>query len=376
MPLSGNDETGGHGGDLTSARRKWQPAGGELIDFSSNINPLGPPPGLKEHLARSLSLIASYPEPQARELRRELAAFLHVPVERLVVGNGASELIHLLILKGRPRRVLVPAPAFSEYSRAARLSGAEVIYYPLLPGEESLPHDAVSGLKAGDLFIFCNPHSPTGRLYRRSELLPLVESAGRKGAAVMIDESFIHLSESPEESLCGRPGGLFWVVMSLTKIWALPGLRLGCAVGPADEAAEITRWGDPWRVNALAQQAGLFCLKDKTYLEESLALIKNERLHLTKWFRDKGYFRVYDSAANYLLLEALDPGFDVALFQDCLARRGVLIRRADNFRGLNRRHFRIAVLNAAANRRLLCEIERWQEEHSPPGRTEAGRGGH
>lgn len=353
MPGDFDNETGGHGGDLLDAANRWKPESGKMIDFSSNINPSGPPPGLFEFLRRSLPEIVSYPSPQARELREKLGLFLNVPLECLLIGNGANELIHLLLLWRRPGKVFVPAPSFSEYERAAVLAGARVERYFLPPGEEIDFSSLACNLDQGDFLVFCNPNNPTGMLSKASKLITLVEAAAERGATVLIDESFIPLTGRPEESLLDRRYGNLWIVTSLTKMWSLPGLRLGFATGPQEDVKEITRWGDPWRVNTLAQKAGIFCLGRKSYLEKSLALIEKERRFLTGRFRETGEFYVYEGSANYLLLRGLNPAFHVAEFQDYLARRGILIRRADNFCSLDQRYFRIAVLKRPENLRLL-----------------------
>lgn len=370
-----NDETGGHGGDLVRAARQWKQDGGDLLDFSSNINPLGPPEGLLEHLCESLPDIVNYPSPQARELREKIALFLNVPEEELLVGNGANELIHLLLLWQRPRQVLIPAPSFSEYERAAVLSGAAVERYSLLPGELFDPVALGSMLKEGDLLVICNPNNPTGVLYRRRDLLPLVEAAKDLGVKIMIDESFIPLTGHPEESLRDLQSENLWVTLSLTKLWSLPGLRLGCLIGPAGEVQKLTRWGDPWRVNILAQKAGLFCLKQKKYLEKTLALIEKERNFLTGRLLETGCFRVFEGAANYLLVQGTDPAFKVADFQDCLARQGVLIRRADNFYKLDQTYFRIAVRKRDENQRLIQEIENYVKKQYKNAKINQEAGG-
>ncbi len=359
MPRLFDDETGGHGGDLDRAARRWNPAGGSLLDFSSNVNPLGPPDGLMEQLIEALPEIAQYPTPQARELREKLSSFLGLSEKRLILGNGANELIHLLIVWKRPRRVFVPAPTFAEYERAARLAGAQVKRYSLLPGEKFDPRSITGKIAPGDLVVFCNPSNPTGMLFPRKELFDLVRAAEKNKVPVMIDESFIPLTGQPGESLRSEGSKNLWVVLSLTKLWALPGLRLGCLIGPEEEAVELTRWGDPWRVNVLAQKAGLYCLEQDDYLENSLELIDKERCFLSGCFMDTGDLRVFAGAANYLLVQGLAPGFDVVNLQDYLARRGVLIRRADNFCGLDRTYFRVAVLKRPENIRLVEEIDNY-----------------
>ena len=359
MSHSFNDETGGHGGDLAAAYARWDPAAGEFIDFSSNINPLGPPAGLIEHLAEALPEIVAYPTPQARELRLGLAQFFNLPEQRLLLGNGANELIHLLMILLRPRRVFVPAPSFSEYERAARLAGAIVERFPLPPGGEPDYNDLIGQLTQGDLLVFCNPSNPTGKLFRRSALLPLIKAAEERGAKVLLDESFIPLTGSADESLRDLELDHLWVVISLTKIWGLPGLRLGCLVGPSGEIAEISRWGDPWRVNSLAQEAGLYCLQQENYIAETLKLIAEERAYLVKQIKETGAFEVFEAAANFLLIRGLDPKFEVERFQADLARMGLLVRRADNFPGLDQRFFRIAVRKRVENERLIKAINSW-----------------
>jgi threonine-phosphate decarboxylase len=369
-----NDETGGHGGDLSRALRRWNP-GVELLDFSSNINPCGPPSGLLDHLRRELNRITAYPVPQARELRDSLAGYLGVPVSRLLLGNGATELIHLLTLWRRPRKVIVPAPSFSEYRRAACLAGAEVEEFPLLPGEETASLSPCINMEKGDLVVFCNPNNPTGRLYSRRTLLKLAETARAKGAELLIDESFIPLSGGEEESLRHREDGGLWIVISLTKLWSLPGLRLGCLIGPEEDIGELTRWGDPWRVNSLAQAAGLYCLEQESFIEKSLEMIGKERSFLKQNLWESGHFKVFDGVANYLLLQGLDSSFDAADLQAYLAKLGLLIRRADNFSGLDKTYFRIAVLRRHDNLRLLRGIDNWFEEGCPVSGQKDRKGG-
>ncbi|MFO7952516.1 MAG: threonine-phosphate decarboxylase [Bacillota bacterium] len=355
------DETGGHGGDLERAALRWGKNKEELLDFSSNVNPLGPPPGLIDHLGDVLPAIVNYPTPQARRLRKELARFLKLPQERLLLGNGANELIHLLLLWHRPRRVLIPAPTFSEYERAAVLAGSSVERYFLAPANNLDLNWFENNLRCGDLLVLCNPNNPTGTLYPRSDLMALVGKAGEYGVDVMVDESFIPLTGKPQESLRDLQKNNLWIILSLTKLWCLPGLRLGCLIGPEGIIRELTRWGDPWRVNILAQEAGLFCLNQENYLKESLDLIESERRYLCKKFMATGFFQVFEGAANYLLIKGRLPGFNVAEFQDFLAGEGLFIRRADNFYGLDRRYFRVAVRRREENKKLIRAVEKYLE---------------
>ena len=373
MSDTNQKDSGGHGGDLLAAMKRWQPVTGKLIDFSSNINPLGTPPGLIEHLAAALPEIVAYPTPRARELREKLALYFSIPAEKLVIGNGANDLIHQLVNWISPRRVFVPAPSFSEYERAARFLGASLSYYYLPPVETIDFEKTAAQLEQGDLIIFCNPNNPTGLLSTRAELITLVEKAAGRGAVVMFDESFIPLTGKPEESLRDFAADNLWVITSLTKIWGLPGLRLGCAIGPTDLVRKFTRWEDPWKVNSLAQLAGIYCSDANDYLKDTEVLVKNERAYLFKELQKNGHFKVLEGSANFLLLRCDSTGFQVAQFQEELARQGILIRRADNFRGLDHRFLRIAVKKRADNLKLLQETNKWFAGRQVAGET--GKGG-
>jgi len=353
------EETGGHGGDLERASRQSGLHPSEILDFSSNINPLGPPPGLRAHLRRVLKEITRYPQPQARDFCSVLSDHLRVPVRKLLPGNGANDLLHLLMLWWRPPRVWVPAPSFSEYYRAARLAGAQVSYYSL-PAEQPLSQ-AHPGekLSRGELVVLCNPNNPTGTLYRRRQIKRLVEAAREREALVLVDESFLSLSGQPGESLQRDEYRNLWVVVSLTKCWALPGLRLGYAVGPEEEVTQLARLGDPWRLNFLSQRAGLFCLQQPGYLEKTLALVEKEKNYLRRRLHQMGCFKVYPGQANFLLVRGERPGFHAGDLYRFLLERGLLIRRADNFRGLDHRYFRLAIRRRPENRRLLKALEEY-----------------
>ena len=354
------EETGGHGGDLQAASAEFGLRPTEFYDFSSNINPLGPPPGLVEELQKNLAGdLDRYPVPQARGLRSALASFLAVPAERLLVGNGATELIHLLLLWERPQRVIIPYPTFSEYERAAKLVGAAVRRFPLpLQATSPLKEAEIKGLLTwGDLLVFCNPNNPNGFYYAPEVILEIIHEAGAKNVTVLMDESFIFFTGKPlQQAFLTRDYPHLWAVASLTKLWALPGLRLGFLAGPESKIQELTRKGDPWRVNALAQRAGLYCLNKLDYLADSLRVIQVEREYLLKNLRKIKDLKVFPGEVNFLLLRGEREGFSCEELYRFLAARGVLIRKASNFPGFDHRYFRIAVRRREENERLLKEL--------------------
>lgn len=194
-----------HGGNLEWASERYGLAAEEFIDFSSNVNPLGPPPRALEAARAAVNEAARYPEPNAAKLKSALARHLALREESLVLGNGSSELIHLLVrcVAGSPGRrgeaargrsgVTVVAPAFGEYERAARIAGVEPAFYQLLPhqGFSLRPASLAEEAARSRLTFLCNPASPTGRLYPREELTPALEACREAGGVLAVDESFM-----------------------------------------------------------------------------------------------------------------------------------------------------------------------------------------
>jgi len=354
-------DAGGHGGDIQSAAEEFGLSLEEISDFSSNINPLGPPPGMQEEIRDHLDVLCRYPSPQAREFLHELCRFLNLGQERVFAGNGANDLIHLLMLWKRPRRILIPYPTFSEYARAASLVGAQVIYFPLsLKGSLDID-EARKYFNDIDFLVFCSPNNPTGFLYHshNNGLHDLVQEASRCGITVLIDESFFAFSEAfsfDSLSVKNQPG--VWVVVSLTKLWALPGLRLGYLVGPAEEVKQLKTFADPWRVNALAQRAGIYCLKAENYLYKSREIITEEREFLYRELERIPGLKVYPTSANFLLVRIDEQGFNSSGIYYKLATKGLLIRDASNYPGLDGRYFRIAVKTRLENQRLISELSK------------------
>lgn len=355
------EETGGHGGDLQAAAELFGFKPEDFCDFSSNVNPLGPPPGLVEELRKHLHLdLCQYPVPQARIFRKELAEFLDVEEKRLLLGNGASELIYLFFLWARPKRVLLPAPTFSEYERAARLAGAQVKRFSLLPGKAIFSSRLKELLPWGDCLVLCNPNNPTGVYYERETVAGVLGEALKRGIMVFLDESFFFFTGRPwEKAFFHREAQNLWSVVSLTKIWALPGLRLGFLAGPPEEIRLLTEKGDPWRVNALAQRAGIYCLGCRDYLENTWKLVQEERAFLVKELKEIDALQVFPSESNFLLIRGEGQGFSSADLWRFLAARGLLIRNAANFPGLDQRYFRLAVLQREKNRRLVRELKNY-----------------
>ncbi|MFZ5814749.1 MAG: threonine-phosphate decarboxylase CobD [Bacillota bacterium] len=333
-----------HGGDLVAASRRWGIPPERFLDFSANINPLGPPPAALEAARSALAGVANYPEPFARSLRAALARHHGLPEEAVLVGNGAAEVLYLLLRQAAGRRVALPAPGFAEYGRAARAAGAELLTYP--PDRPTPP----PGLRQGDWLILCNPHNPTGGIYDPGQVLALAEQTP---ATLLVDEAFIDLTEPGEAgsvipAVLRRPNLV--VARSLTKFYALPGLRIGYAVAPPAMVAALDGARDPWSVSSLAQAAALAALADEAFAARTREWVRAERPFLAAALAGLPGYTVCPPAANFVLVRAPQPAHAV---QERLGPQGILIRDCRSFEGLTPFHMRLAVRTREENLRLL-----------------------
>ncbi|MFZ5826344.1 MAG: threonine-phosphate decarboxylase CobD [Bacillota bacterium] len=337
-----------HGGDLHAAAARWGLPAERFVDFSANINPLGPPAGALAAAAAALAGVAHYPEPFARTLRAALARRHQLPEAAIIVTGGASEALYLLLREAAGRRVALPVPGFAEYGRAARAAGATVLPVPF---DQT---DPPAGLRAGDWWVLCNPHNPTGHLLRPGRILAL---AGETPATLLVDEAFIDLTEAGEEGSV-IPQVLhrrnLVVLRSLTKFYALPGLRVGYAAAPSHLAARLDGARDPWSVSAVAQAAALAALADSDYAARTRAWIAAERPFLARAVAAlPGWSLCEPPSANFLLARAPVPAHRL---QERLGPLGILIRDCRSFEGLTPHHVRLAVRTRAENLRLLAAL--------------------
>jgi threonine-phosphate decarboxylase len=328
-----------------------------LLDFSVTLNPLGPPPSVLEALRRGLGAVTRYPDPECRELTERLAARHPCLPEQVLVGNGANELIYLVTRAVRPRRIAIVAPTYTEYLRAALAAGAEVTHW-LAAGEDFrvAPFDP----EGAELVWLCHPNNPTGRLWPAEALPAWVAAHPRTLFAV--DEAFLPLTlDKTEEgaSLIGQTGRLpnLIVLRSLTKCYALAGLRLGYAVASAEWAERLRAQAVPWSVNALAQVAGVAALADETFHRATRAWLDAEVPAFLRRLAALGAsLRPLPTGTSFVLVRL--EGLTAAQLVVRLRERGVVVRDASNFVGLDGHFVRIAARTAEDNERLLEALER------------------
>lgn len=352
-----------HGGNISLASQVYGLPEDEIIDFSANINPIGPPPNTYETIIKNLALITRYPDPSNKALKEQLSLHLEVPPENILVGNGASEIIYLITNAIRPNKVMVMAPTFSEYALAAKASGAKVLEYHLPRGQDySYPPGVASALYSNniDVLFLCNPNNPVGNLIPPQYLEATLQTAAKLGVTVILDESFLDFTGRKSILTMAKEAvakqGLI-VLYSLTKFYALPGLRLGCAVSAQDTIKYLEDHRDPWSVNALAQVAGVQALQDREFIHQTLNWLNTEKSFLFHELSGITGLRPLKPEVNYICVEISDPRFNSHILTHALGKKGLLVRNCANYANMEQAFVRIAVKNRTQNELLIKRLQ-------------------
>jgi histidinol-phosphate aminotransferase len=325
----------------------------EVIDFSVNLNPLGIPPGVKKALEK-LDL-SCYPDPENLELKEALARVVGVHPDQIVIGNGSTELIYLLahafLKKGDV--VVLLAPTFGEYEVAARLAKTEVI---VLRAEERegfiwdirKVSQQIQNCKPALVFL-CNPNNPTGVYMDRESIETVLTSIG--GGLLVLDEAYITFVQKPWNACALLSRRNIVILRSLTKNYALAGLRLGYALCSSEVAKTLVEHQPSWSVNLAAQVAGVAALAEDQYLAHAKKIIEEGKNYLQKELEALGY-KEFPSAANFLLVKVGDA--PVLRYQ--LLTKGVCVRDCSSF-GLPE-YIRIGVRTLEECKRLILVIKK------------------
>ena len=345
-----------HGGDIRRLAARAGVSQDELLDFSANINPLGLPVGFRSLIRRRLNEILHYPDPRAAGVIAAVSRRYGIPPEEIIVGNGSTEILYALPRALSRGRAVIPVPSYADYAVASALAGMEVVKVALSEHRGFiLEMDELEDHLQGDEIVFIGrPNNPTGL----SCAAVAIRAAARchPDTVFVIDEAFADFVPAMDRLLVRRPPNVI-VLCSLTKFHAIPGLRLGFAAGAAAVMEKIGGFIPPWTVNALAQAAGETVLDDDDYRRRTLALIEKERRFLSEGLRDRFAFHVYPGEANFLLARIDGRKMDAPGLAAKLLKKGIAIRRCDNFTGLDRRFFRVAVRKRPENEALLAALQ-------------------
>ena len=366
-----------HGGNVHQLARQLNCHPHRILDFSASLVPFGPPRNLGRVLRRALrDHVVPYPDPAYQTLREAIAQVHGLDPGRVLPGNGAAELFTWAGRDAQSLISLLPTPGFADYQRALATWGVVGRSLPLRLHWGDGPQSWIDALaepralqsldpRHTALWV-TNPHNPTGQLWHRDSLEPLLHSHG----LVVVDEAFLPLVPGGEVHslvpLVPEFGNLV-VIRSLTKLFAVAGLRLGYAVAAPERLERWSRWRDPWPVNGLAVQAGLAVVGDRVWQRRVWRWLAREGPWLTQHLnRHCPSLQVHPGAANYRLLSC---GHSLTTLQQSLAQQGILVRDCRSFAGLDHHWLRIAVGRRHHNRRLVAAMAaglRALGHHHPP----------
>ncbi len=310
-----------------------------VLDFSASISPLGPPAGLWEALRRVD--LTTYPDPENLELREALSGQLGVSPQRILAGNGSTEIIHLLARAyltpqpgGGAETALLLTPTYGEYLGACRLAGASIFncnaaFNPESSGVFSWDLDEIRRhiiAQQAALTFICNPNNPTGVYLPEDDIRVLAAAAGEAGGLLVLDEAYINFVNGPWDSLPLLDAGAVVALRSMTKDYALTGLRLGYAVAAEEVIDRLASYQPDWSVNSLAHAAGLCALAEDGYLEQARESVNRSKRLLIDRLTASGY-TVLPSAANFLLVEVGNG----TMMREGLLRQGLVVRDCASF---------------------------------------------
>ena len=350
-------EKHGHGGDMLTAQNLFGIPQDQLLDFSANINPFGPPQNAMKAIIDNLHTIIHYPDPVHRRLSSRLAEKLGISEEQLVIGNGAAECMALIILALQPKVVGIVYPSFSEYTTLSSTFGAKI--EPCFGTIENNFKPEMSDLnqliEKVDLVFIGQPNNPTGILYTKEEIRSLAMQARNTNTYLVIDEAFIDFVPSQEnftiiDELHHFPKVI--IIRSMTKFYAIPGLRLGYSICSEEVALLLKRKQVTWSVNSLALIAGEACLQESEYEEKTIEFIESERAYLIERLEKEFYFTVLPGTANFLLVR-LPASMTANGLQSKMGQEGIMIRSCSMYPGLSEQDFRIAVRTRKENNQFL-----------------------
>ena len=346
-----------HGGNLRQASKASGLPQEDLLDFSASINPLGFPHWLRPLISSQISQLAHYPNPQAEEFVTALAKHHQINSNQVIIGNGASELLYLLPQVLNHKRVLLPIPSYNDYAAIATASGFPIDSLPLMPEKDfQLDMEQLSSMLRDDhLIILGHPNNPSGQLCDVSALQELIKK--RPHNYFIIDESFIDFA-GKEYSLRGqRPENLI-IIQSMTKAWAIPGLRLGYALADPKVVSAMHQMRPDWSVNTIAQAVGVRALQDSNYLTKTCDYVRQQRQDLFAQLESIRGLHPFPSDANFLLVRIDNPSEDALSLAQKLLKKGMMIRPCASFQGLDKRYFRVAVRTADEQQQLCAELDR------------------
>ncbi len=343
----------GHGGNVEKAAAALGCAPEAIFDMSSNINPIGPLPGLMAHLRGNMEGICRLPEVSAAPAAAAYANWQGLPAEQVLAGAGTTQFLYQLPAALEIASALVVSPTYADYADALAINGVAWGHFMTRAENGFLPDPAAlaESAKTVDAVFFCNPNNPTGVYTPIYELERLFRAC--PDTCFIVDESYLpFVSNAGDASIAQKGLSNVIVLHSLSKMFCIPGLRVGFCMAPPASAEKIRRRSPPWSVNALAQQAVVYITRDPAaaagHAERTRAFLESARRDFMARMMPIPALSVFPGTATFMLFQ-LHESSAADLVAHLLAHR-LLIRDCSNFAGLTRQFFRLSLKQPEENR--------------------------
>ena len=352
-----------HGSDLEKIEQIYHIKKEDITSFSANVNPLGISFKLRETLASHIDAITSYPDRDYTNLRKAISNYVNTDYKNILVGNGSSELISILIQTKSPKNVLLLSPTYSEYEREVALCGGTCHYFSLKEEDNFVLNveELSSALQKNiDLLILCNPNNPTSSQITTETMRNILEICKRKDILVMIDETYVEFAEDVSAvsaiPLTKDFNNLF-ILRGISKFFAAPGLRLGYAISSnQDLITIINQKKNPWTINSLAAIAGEIMFSDENYINQTRELIATERTRICNKLSECAQLKLYPCNCNFVLARILTPDVTAQDLFDAAIRKNLMIRNCVTFPFLDEQYFRFCFMSPEKNDELVNVI--------------------
>lgn len=350
-----------HGGNLRMIAEKFGRSPESIKDFSANINPLGLPEWVRITISSAISSIHNYPDPGCVVLKEKISSHYGVSVKEISVGNGSSELLYYLPKALGVTCSIIPVPCYVDYVSACDASGIRienVLIHENTGFEidfEELDKKIAKIINEKILVIIGHPNNPTGKLVNVQRFRKTVEKYPK--AFFLIDEAFGDFVRDFDSLVFNRPANVI-VLKSMTKIYAIPGIRLGYAIADPEIINLIEKIMPPWRVGGLNLAVAEAAFDDTEFIPSSIEQIEKLRTDLFNQLSSIKGLKAYEGSANYLLVKVLKQDMDAEILAERLSEYGIAIRICDNYQGLDKKWFRVAIKNYEDNHLLVDSVRK------------------
>lgn len=330
-----------------------------VVDYSVNINPLGVSDNIRQAIISSIDNICKYPDIGGNAAKKAISKHLNTDIQNIVMGNGASELIYLYARAIQPKKVLIIEPTFNEYRRAFTLAGSEIYSY-ILDSNDDFTFDIdafcnkVEEVKP-DVVVLCNPNNPTGKYIGIDLISKIVDIVKQENSFLFIDESFVEFTGNDP---IGSVIGYEWILSlrSMTKYYAVPGLRIGYAVSNEKVIEMMERYKEPWTMNTFALDIVPKVIEDMEFHRKVMQWVTGEREFMYDALRKVDILKVYKSYSNFFLCEL--KYFSGNKLNEELLKDDMFVRVCDDFVSLSDRFVRIALKGREDNIKLVSRLVR------------------